>query len=479
MSSLAQGSLFVPYCNTEGIYHHEGNGDLIGSLDNLNQSELKPNEDAICSVLQFGSIIPPLSPWKGIKRLIPGYEYQGTNLLGPRIVTPSRSHVLTERDVQIKRLENVVDKSILRRLESGLKPVVLFSGGVDSGFIANRLAILGVKDCLLINYSFKQDDPESLLAEQMANHLELPFERVMASKNLCDCLESPGKYYPQPFSDQSTVPTFELAQATIQRLKEEGPCLILDGTGADGAFGMRNRIDRWKKVYRVPSLFRSLCSRFYKSYLWRQTNAIEHYFRIIRRSKQMPLLSAVLAQNSLGGLFYADHAMTMLDELLSEWVSGWAGSSLPSQIVAADLSMVCANVFAQKSCSILTRENHEILYPFMEDDLITFALTPAIFENRNEPKDLMKESLARNIPSKMVYRPKSGFTDPKSLVFYNPQFVDYLRSSIDQSSPTASLLNPKYIHKAIDLLNKKLLLPAQTLNCLWAITFTDRWYRTT
>jgi hypothetical protein len=78
----------------------------------------------------------------------------------------------------------------------------------------------------------------------------------------------------------------------------------------------------------------------------------------------------------------------------------------------------------------------------------------------------------------MVYRPKSGFVDPSNRVFFDAQFIDYFRAAAEPTSPIASVLNRKPLLKTCDLLSRKNNLPDQTLNCIWAITFTDRWYRT-
>ena len=95
-----------------------------------------------------------------------------------------------------------------------------------------------------------------------------------------------------------------------------------------------------------------------------------------------------------------------------------------------------------------------------------------------EPKAPLKLSLSRNVPRNMVYRPKSGFVDPKGEVFFSTEFIDYLRSAAGPTSPIAHMLERKPLLKACDLLAQKKELPPQTLNFLWAVVFTDRWYRT-
>jgi hypothetical protein len=79
----------------------------------------------------------------------------------------------------------------------------------------------------------------------------------------------------------------------------------------------------------------------------------------------------------------------------------------------------------------------------------------------------------------MVYRPKSGFVDPKAeAVFVSAEFLDYLRASAEPSGPISNFLEMGPLLKSCDLLARKKRLPRQTLTVLWAIVFMDRWYRT-
>src|SRR5690606_36948646 len=131
----------------------------------------------------------------------------------------------------------------------------------DSGLIAARLKAMGLRP-LLLNYSFGPEDPESRLAEAMAAHLGLPFERVgVPDRGLCDCLAEPGRTHPLPIGDSSTVPTSEFSVAVTRRLGE--PRLLLDGTGADGGFGMAARIRLWQALFRVPRAIRSALGTAY------------------------------------------------------------------------------------------------------------------------------------------------------------------------------------------------------------------------
>jgi asparagine synthetase B (glutamine-hydrolysing) len=466
----------IPPCDTHGLFIDDS-GRTDPSPNNLANPNSQINDEAVFSVLQFGAIIPPLSPWKGIRRFIPGHKYRGAEMVCPLELQQPTDISTLDSEQQADEIERLLDSILQNQIGEQQDPVLLFSGGVDSGIIASRLAALGYRDSLLINYSFGDDDPESKLAEAMAHQLGLKFERVTADRKPCSCLLEPGRIYPQPFGDHSTVPTSNLAYAVVSRFFGQKR-FILDGTGADGAFGMTQVLNEWGRVDQVPNIVKKAVSIAYGRILWQRQGNMEHFARILRRSVDMPIFSAILAQNPLAGIFYRKRFRNSVDHILQRLAAGWAGEGLLKQIVATDLAVTCANIFAQKALPILESAGHKVVFPFLDVQAVTTALASIPHWQMEEPKAPLKRSLARHVPHDMVYRPKSGFIDPKDEVFFSAEFIEYLRSAAETASPIAQMLVKNPLLKSCQLLMDKKKLPAQTLNLLWAIVFTDRWYRT-
>jgi asparagine synthetase B (glutamine-hydrolysing) len=436
------------------------------------------NEKAIYSLLQFGAIIPPLAAWNEIARLLPGFLYDGANLISPVKLTELSNIRDFTTQQKASLIETTLDGILKNKLGACSNPVLLFSGGVDSGILASRLAQLGYHDSQLINFSFGVDDRESQLAEAMAKTLNLKFRRVQVDKLTCACLEKPGRVYPQPFSDHSVVPSQALAKAVIEELGGTHR-VILDGTGADGAFGLLAKITQWSRVSKTPQPIKMLAGQAYeKLQLWKRDGKLEYSGRILKRLHQMPVVSAFIAQNPLGGVFYHDDHRVDVDHLLCKWISGWAGTSLMRQVVAADMAFTGTNIFAQKMFPLFQLAGHRVIFPFLEKEMVQVALSAAEYWMMSEPKEPLKISLARHVPQNMVYRKKSGFVDPKAQVFYQSEFIEYLRSAIDSSGPLADILIHEPLLNVCDLLRKEKTLPYQTRNCIWSVVFADRWYRT-
>ncbi len=183
------------------------------------------------------------------------------------VEVPQQNHIPNvDSEQQADEVERLLDAILTDHIGEQEDPVLLFSGGVDSGIIASRLATLGYRNSLLLNFSFGDDDPESKLAEAMAPQLGLKFERVFGNRQPCSCLADPGTTYSQPFGDHSTAPTSDLAHSVIDYLSTQSR-LILDGTGADGAFGMTAKIRTWEQRA-SPGDRKNLASLAYGKVLW-------------------------------------------------------------------------------------------------------------------------------------------------------------------------------------------------------------------
>ena len=458
---------------------HDDAGLTSSNATSLAGPEAPPDPAAVFSVLQFGCVIPPTSPWPGVHRFMPGHRYAGTTRIGP-IAFERLPHLASlDLEQQADLVEHVLDETISQAIGDGPDPVVLFSGGVDSGLIASRLAALGRRDSILFNFSFDGGggDPESKLAEAMAKHLGLRFERISETRDLCDCLITPGQVFAQPFADHSTVPATDFAHSIIEQTAGEGR-VILDGEGAESGFGVTGKIRKWQLALCVPGFVYRPLSIAYTTGLWTRASLLENYAALFRRAETMSLISAISAENSLAGVLYEDDSAAFIHQAFAQLGDGKADRSMAQRLAAQGMTFFDPGLYAQKAHQVYTDAGLEVHYPFMSPKIGAIAQATVDHWQNDEPKAVLKRSLARHVPREMVYRPKSGFTDPRARIFGDPQFIEHLRAAAEPGGPISSMLVARNVVKACDLLARGVKLPALTLPCLWAIAFTDRWYRT-
>ena len=170
--------------------------------------------------------------------------------------------------------------------------------------------------------------------------------------------------------------------------------------------------------------------------------------------------------------------MHSVNDVLVEWLAGWAGPSFPRKMAAGGFALKCGTEFAPRTSILFARKDVSAHFPLLATEWVAMALDAAEMWKASEAKASLKCALARQVPAEMVYRPKSAFVDPEARIFFDPVFIGYLKSAIESDGPIASMLDTKRVSQVCGVLEQGHR-PAQSiLRCLWAIVFLDRWYRT-
>lgn len=459
---------------------------ISDDLRTLYQPSDSVDENAIYSLLQFGAVIPPLSPWKQIRRVAPGAI---TTFSKSSVEEPGVRRVADRQDIDgTDATEEQIDKGeltseIVSHLDAVLlgckdSPVIiLFSGGVDSGILAARAAAIGL-DVTLVNYCFGKGDQESLHAERMAQHLGLKFTRIYDSgSEIEDVLDHAAQYYRIPFVDHSTLPTSALIRSVIKRFNERA--IVFDGTGADGAFGLFGKAKPWQRISSLPRTLRNLGAATYKlTRAYVRNNELEFRLRLLRRSAQLEYPLVAVAQNPLEGIAF--HASPIVkgtvDHLAMHWVSYLSDSDPRRQIAALDLALVCSAIFAQKSKSLYAGTSLEVVYPFLSPAMIRLAYK-SLFVNglSKQPKALLKAALARHVPQEMVYRTKSGFVAPIEEKFKQKAFLGAFDNLLKPGAPLHEFVDSTFLRMLRPRLVEGKPLPSQTGIFIWGAVFVNEW----
>jgi len=474
---------------TADHFYYRTDGECIEVTDDLRRL-VRPSDTldgrAIYSILQFGTAIPPLSPWKEIRRIVPG---RTTTFRDHPVRIEEAGHPKgrgwdqelrsIERSQQISIVLDTLDHALLAARQK--RPlIILFSGGIDSGLLAARAAALGLEDTLLVNYSFDPDDAESLLAEQMAKHLGLSLHRIRDDGTGADAegvLAHAGRDYRNPFCDSSTVPTGKLVQSVIGRYGSE--YAVVDGTGADGAFGLFDWSRQWRKVHSLPCSTLRIAAHAYQTFqLWQQNSRLEYWLRVLRRASQHRFPLSAIAQNPLAGIAYAapKHISLEVESMAISWLRSISPDDPLLQLTAVDLALACCGVVTQKSQSLFAAAEIDVVYPYLSPEMAWIALSSASWQREDrEEKWLLKAALARHVPVQMVYRPKSGFAAPMSQMFQSEGFRAAFHNLCSGQSPLSPFLEKSFLHTIGEKIASDSVLPTQTTNLVWAIVFVSEW----
>ncbi len=478
--------VYIPLTQAEHYYYRFDTDDVLTISNDLRLVRLSTDTfdpKGLFALLQFGTILPHSSPWRQIRRIPAGVTARisagETEMLEAEdSLLKSEDGTSSDSSSDVNGLTETIDQ-VLIRLCPEENPLVLFSGGVDSALIAARCSALGWKDTTLINYSFGPEDTEAQLASQVADRLGLKLETLVQRPGTWgETLDSAAEHYPFPFGDLSTPLMLDLVQQMCET--RSSPRVVLDGTGADGAFGLSKAEARWRLLERVPKLLRRGGASLYQNrQLWLTGGFAERTCRLLRRSSMLPVTLAAVAQNPLQEILYSFTSHTV-HEALNE-VSTWlerASASVPMQfrIPLADLTVICSGIFAQKNYAVLSSAGFRPAYPFLRQEIMKHACFEACRRtNKSGAKLILKQALARQIPKELVYRPKSAFAPPQAQILRSKFFRDAFDKVVDSKSPLGEWLDRRALLKLQSAIARGSNLPHQTASFAWLITFVNEW----
>ncbi len=471
----------VPAATVEQCFFSDRRASRVVSTDMrflVHWAGFDLDELAVHSLLQFGVVPPNRSISRSVSRVPAGNTLTWLPAdAEPKLRPVYRFKEEHDETNAEQRVAGVLD-GIVESTPSD--PVLLFSGGVDSGILAARFASLGRRDVRLINFAFSADDPQGEYASQVAGSLGFGCDRVLFRMcRIPEMIERIGREYSFPFVDSSSLPTNLLVEKAAEISGQ--PTVVIEGTGADGEFGMAPGLIGWSRLHQIPRPIRQAIGGAYDMLaLWRNapTARLEFLVRALRQSARYSLGVGVFCQNGLDGIAYSRRAECLENEVFQPIKELTTDLSPESALSFTDMIQVCAGRFAAKSFDPLRSRGLMPCYPFLQPSMLQLSLSlPWHVKCRNgERKSLLKNILVKAVPRDLVYRKKSGFNAPMAAIMATDVMQDYLRDvALASDSPLIKLLKVKKVTEMVDRVRGGQGVAQGVHNLLWCLVFLSAW----
>jgi asparagine synthetase B (glutamine-hydrolysing) len=476
--------VLVPPTCPERFYYAEQGGQLLFTNDlRLLFRLLRPRLDevGVYALLQYGTIPPPFTLAKGVRRLLSGhvsrFRYpEGLTSQEVCFVLPGPSAVQLEDDVATRVLDAI--DGVLSGVPNG--SVVYFSGGNDSGLLAARLAAQGRKDIRLVNYALSASDRQGHYARDMARELGLSLEQVMHNPTSgASIVERIPRDYSFPFGDFAVT----TMSALIHASGTSAGSSVVQGDGADASFGSIEIPARiLRRMRSLPEPMRACLRRAYEvGAVWNCRHRIERGLRV--GAAHGPIEVASLASNALDGTAY----------VAPEWVQRELTASFLLEVDALGgglgfedrlglscmLRVGCERIVA-KSLDPLHGRGVRVLEPFLHPRLLSvgFSLRRRDKARGWVQKALLKELLARQVSPRLVYRRKSGFLSPIGQILSQAGVREFIRDvTLSGQNPVLDFCDKRRVFELVEQTLKTGQAGASVYHFLWTFLFTSAWLR--
>lgn len=436
--------------------------------------------------LHLNYIPAPYSIYENIHKLEPGHfiVLGKSGTYKPQVYYQLDQQIEKENEISYenaqKKLRELLQTSVQRRLIADVPVGTFLSGGIDSS-ILTALAARETKQLKTFSIGYA-DEPlfdETSYAELLAKKYRTDHHSFrLSNKDLYEQLNFFLNHLDEPFADSSALAVSILSMETRKHVK-----VVLSGDGADELFSGYHKhaaefellAGGWKTQLALNSS--GIAAIFPKS----RNSFLGNKFRQLEKFGKGARLSPAERYWLWAGFEHASHSLLLNPspaflERKNKLIGSVNGSI--NGILENDVKMVLEGDMLVKTDRMSMSHGLEVRVPFLNHELVQFALgLHADYKiNHQTRKRILKDSFRDLLPEELLQRGKKGFEVPLLKWMQGD-----LRNMIDKDLLSDSfvgqqgLFNPEKVKKLKkDLFSKN---PGDATARVWALLVFQFWWK--
>ena len=305
-------------------------------------------------------------------------------------------------------------------------PVGAFlSGGIDSSLIVGLMQKVATRPVRTFTIGFLENShDESPFAREVAKHLGTEHTEIMlAAQDALNFVERLPSIFDEPFADSSQLPTLLVSAVTRQHVT-----VALSGDGGDELFGgysqYMSQDSVMRLIRRVPAVLRKPAGKVLQLAPDRAVEALLSGGSTwpvnvrTRLTKELVQTSASHAyENSMARFVDPSQVMSALYASASAYASASSWPDAPSDPEARmvyDMEHYLPNDILVKVDRSSMASSLETRAPLLDHRIVEFALQLPLDQKirGGRGKLILRNLLARYVPTRLFDRPKQGFSIP-------------------------------------------------------------------
>jgi asparagine synthase (glutamine-hydrolysing) len=434
-------------------YAHTPEGFFFGSeLKCLRVAgvPLDLDQEALRLYFQFGYIADPYSPFRAVRKLMPGCWIQcsadgevkqGRFWRLPAFTAENRTGLTKEQTKQ--KLRELFDEAVRIRMIADVPLGAFLSGGIDSSLVVASMALQSTLPVKTFSIGFEEAAYNELYyARLVAEKYKTDHHDIVVHPDSLELIQKLVRHYDEPFADSSAIPTYIVSDFAVKHVK-----VALSGDGGDEFFAgydVVGNMQRYDLVDRIPRPVRKLIS-------W-TANGLPY------SAYGKNFLRMVGSPTQLDRYFNTNYTVYFLRKrmLNPEWMlpadAAFLERMLPdnfnpgnedilSKLMYFEATNLLTGDFLAKVDRASMAASLEVRCPLLDHEFCEFATRiPTVWKWRDgKGKRILLEALGDRLPPEILTRGKMGFGVPLDQWFRGP-----LRQLVHDS-----LLGKKFLERGI------------------------------
>jgi len=398
------------------------------------------DEDALLSYLSFLAPTPPLTFFKGIKKLAAGeyltYTHGEIKIQRYFDLLDTPPNIITDKKEALYQLENILEESMKLRLHSQASTACLLSGGIDSAIInyyakKNGLNLptytVGYKD--YSKYDERQDAKESsqLLGVQNTQVIIDEYSFIEASEKVFNTLD-------EPLNDPAAVPLYLL----FEKIKKDGHKVVLSGEGSDELFLGYRQYFEYLDIETVNNLIHKNWLKKYFHSNFSMNREWEWYKRIFDETLLFRTSGDKFTDLQKNALIRRNIKDNESLKYLASYRNRFENSAHSDESIwysYIDLHLFQAEHFLTKLDRVSMAHSIESRTPFLDHELAQtiFSIDPKLRYEDGKTKSLLKQIMKPHISDTILNRKKKGFSNPYMEYLVSSKKINLIREVNEQT----------------------------------------------
>ncbi len=464
------------------LYYYFNNGHFVFG------SELKPimeypfferrvNKNNIGHLLCDKYLVAPYCIFENTYKMVPGtiLEYQDGSITIATFwniveqYSKQKERTIDNLDISINSLNELLLDAVESRMIADVPVGTFLSGGIDSALVT--AIAQKVSDKPVNTYSigfYEKEKDEAPYAAEIANFLGTKHhEHYIKEKDIFELLNDLPKYYDEPFSDSSQLPTMLVSKYAAQDIT-----VALSGDGGDEVFCGYKMYDLTWIAQHVDFLgaiaYYFPGRKYVEKYIPTELRAFINN-RDNNTKTQLYINVMIEEAEKLLGQKLVDIKYTHEKELsMPNW---------QERRMLLDMQTYLPDEILTKTDRASMKYSLEVRCPLLDYRIIedSFRIPHRYKYHNFEKKYILKQIAYQYIPKQMLDRPKKGFSVPLCKWLRTVLKKDIEKYADEKVLTRQDIFDPKAVRKLIDkqLISDKIMYS----NLLWSFYMFQKWYQ--